>query len=360
MTCPNCQTECKRKGYDRKGNQRFQCRQCFKTFLEPRQKPLDGMYLPIEKAEMILKLLLEGNSVSSVSRLLDVHIVTILKLLVKAGEKCETIMAKRIRDVEVRDVECDELWAFIGKKQKRVKPSDDPNKGDCYTFVAIERHSKLVLNVACGKHDQATTDIFIEGLRHATRGEFQITTDGFVPYVSAITTTLSDRCDFAQLIKVYRANSEGEARYSPAEVASVEAVPVMGRPDPERMCTSIVERNNLSTRMSVRRFTRLTNAFSKKWENHWAAVAVWFAFYNFCRVHKSLRVHARDGCGNQQPHLERTRTTGGCVIRWLPYLSRPPPAGTHKYQTTRWTQNCGNWIASLGQSGTNRELRSFL
>lgn len=96
--------------------------------------------------------------------------------------------------------------------------------------------------------------------------------------------------DYAQLIKVYRAPQDGEARYSPAEVASVEVVPVMGRPDPERICTSIVERSNLSTRMAVRRFTRLTNAFSKKWQNHWAAVAVWFTFYNFCRVHKSLRV----------------------------------------------------------------------
>ena len=176
------------------------------------------------------------------------------------------------------------------ESQKRVRPDDDQNLGDCYTFVAIERYSKLVLNIAVGKRDQATTDVFIEGLRHATRGEFQITTDGFAPYRSAITTTLSDRCDFAQLIKVYRAPSEGEARYSPAEVASVEEVPVMGRPDPERICTSIVERSNLSTRMSVRRFTTLTNAFSKKWENHWAAVAVWFAFYNFCRVHKSLRM----------------------------------------------------------------------
>ena len=290
MTCHNCRTEAKRHGRDRKGNQRYKCQQCSKTFLEPREKPLDGMYLPIEKAEAILRMLLEGNSVSSVSRILDVHIATILKLLVKAGEKCEHIMGERIRNVAVRDVECDELWAFIGKKQKRVRPADDPNLGDCYTFVAIERHSKLVLNIACGKRDQATTDVFIEGLRQATRGEFQITTDGFSPYKSAITTTLSDRCDYAMLIKVYRAAVEGEARYSPAEVASVEEVPVMGRPDPERICTSIVERSNLSTRMSVRRFTRLTNAFSKKWENHWAAVSVWFAFYNFCRVHKSLRV----------------------------------------------------------------------
>ncbi|MGI8745652.1 MAG: IS1 family transposase [Bryobacteraceae bacterium] len=247
--------------------------------------------MPVEKAEMVLRLLLEGNSVSSAERITNIHHTTILKLLVIAGEKCERIMAKRIRNVKVRDVECDELWSYVGKKQKRVRPDDDKNLGDAYTFVAIERNSKLVLNIALGKRDQATTDVFIEGLRHATASShFQITTDGFAPYRSAISNTLEDRCDFAMLIKVYRASSDGEARYSPAEVASVEVVPVMGQPDPERICTSIVERNNLSTRMSTRRFTRLTNAFSKKWENHWAAVAVWFTFYNFGRVHKSIRM----------------------------------------------------------------------
>jgi transposase-like protein/IS1 family transposase len=292
VTCHNCRTECKRKGRDRKGNQRYQCRQCSKTFLEARENSLDGMYLPIEKAELVLKLLLEGNSVSSVERVTDVHHTTILKLLVLAGEKCERIMAEKIRNVEVRDVECDELWAFIGKKQKRVRPEDDQNLGDCYTFVAIERHSKLVLNIAMGKRDQRTTDAFVEGIRHATaRKAFQITTDGFSPYTSAITTTLHDRITgYAKLIKVYRAGTEGEARYSPAEVASVEVVPVFGNPDPQRICTSIIERQNLSVRMGTRRFTRLTNAFSKSWENHWAAVACWFAFYNFCRVHKSLRI----------------------------------------------------------------------
>jgi transposase-like protein/IS1 family transposase len=290
MTCHNCRIECKRHGKDRKGNQRFQCRQCSKTFQQPQEKPLDGMYLPIEKAEAVLLMLLEGNSVSSVSRILGVHIVTILKLLVKAGEKCERIMAERIRQIAVRDVECDEVWSFVGKKQKRVRSEDDQNLGDCYTFVAIERHSKLVLNIAMGKRDQATTDVFIEGLRHATRGEFQVTTDGFQPYKSAITNTLSDRCDYAMLIKVYSAATGDEHRYSPPSVSSTEVVPVMGQPDPERICTSIVERSNLSTRMSVRRFTRLTNSFSKKWENHWAAVVLWYTYYNFCRVHKSLRV----------------------------------------------------------------------
>jgi len=187
------------------------------------------MYIPVEKMLMAMSLLLEGNSVRSTMRITGLDQNTIMKALSLAGEKAERVMAAKIRNVQVRDVECDEVWSFIGKKEKRVRPEDDLNFGDCYTFVAIERHSKLVLNIAIGKRDQRTTDVFIEGVRHATAHcKFQITTDGFAPYRSAITTTLHDRCDFAQLIKVYRAPSEGEARYSPAEVASVEVVPVMG------------------------------------------------------------------------------------------------------------------------------------
>jgi len=290
MTCHNCRSECRKFG-KRQDRQRYQCQQCRKVFTDARNTTLDGMYLPIEKAEMVLKLLLEGNSVSTVERVTEVHHTTILKLLVLAGEKCERIMAEKVRNVEVRDVECDEVWSFIGKKQKRLRPEDNQLLGDCYVFVGIERHSKLVLNIAMGKRDQSTTDAFVEGLRHVTaRTPFQITTDGFAPYRSAITTTLHDRLTgFAQLIKVYRAASEGEARYSPAEVASVETVLVMGQPDPERICTSIVERSNLSLRMGLRRFTRLTNGFSKKWENHWAAVVLWYTWYNFGRVHKTLR-----------------------------------------------------------------------
>lgn len=292
MTCHNCRIEAKRFGKDRKGNQRFRCNQCSKTFAEPQEKHLDGMYLPIEQAEMILKLLVEGSSVSTVERITGVHHGTILKLLVLVGAKCERIMGKHVRNVQVRDVEMDEVWGFVGKKEKRVRPDDDQNFGDAYTFVAIERHSKLVLNIAMGKRDKATTDVFVEGVRDAIAPgcSFQITTDGFAPYKAAVSDTFSDCADFAMLIKVYRAAPDGERRYSPAEVSSVEVVPVMGRPDPERICTSIIERSNLSLRMGCRRLTRLTNAFSKKWENHWAAVSVWYTFYNFCRVHKSLRV----------------------------------------------------------------------
>jgi len=250
------------------------------------------MYLPVEKAELVLKLLLEGNSVSSVVRLTDIHQKTILKLLVLAGEKCEKVMGHYVRNVQVRDVEMDELWAFIGKKEKRIRPEDDQNLGDCYTFVAIERNTKLVLNIAMGKRDKVTTDIFVEGVRDAIAPgcAFQITTDGFAPYKAAIPDTFGANVDFAMLIKVYKAVADGERKYSPAEVSSVEIAPIAGQPDPDRICTSIIERSNLSVRMGTRRFTRLTNAFSKKWENHWAAVSLWYGFYNFCRVHKSLRV----------------------------------------------------------------------
>jgi IS1 family transposase len=147
------------------------------------------------------------------------------------------------------------------------------------------------LNFALGRRTTATTQVFIEGLRHATSSQrFQITTDGFAPYRAAICDTLGDRCDFAQLIKVYRAPSEGERTYSPAEISATEVVPVMGNPDPARICTSIVERQNLTIRMQMRRLTRLTNGFSKRWDSLWSAYCLHFAYYNFCRIHRSIRV----------------------------------------------------------------------
>ncbi len=216
-----------------------------------------------------------------------------MRLLVSAGKECEKLFARTIVNVKVKEVQCDEIWGYVGKKEAHRLPDEqnDESIGDAYCFVAIERHTKLVLNFALGRRSQATTDAFIEGLRHATAPErFQISTDGFQPYISAITTTLSDRCDFAQLIKVYAQSREGEQRCSPADV--VETLPklIMGNPDRAKICTSHVERQNLTIRMQMRRLTRLTNVFSKKWENLWAAYCLHFAYYNFCRVHQSLRV----------------------------------------------------------------------
>src|SRR5579863_9524877 len=146
--------------------QRYQCNQCRKAFTDARES-IDGMYLPMDKAELVLKMLVDGMNVSAIERITGVHHGTILKLLVIAGERCEKIMGRYVRNVQVRDVGMDVVWAFIGKKEKRVKPEDDQNLGDCYTFVAIERNTKLVLNIAMGKRDKATTDVFVEGVRDA-------------------------------------------------------------------------------------------------------------------------------------------------------------------------------------------------
>lgn len=292
MVCHNCRTECRKYG-KRSGLQRYQCCQCRKLYTEPHERPLDSMYTPLDKACRVLGMLVEGCSVRSVERLTEVHRDTILRLLVLAGQRCERVMAERIRNVPVRDVQCDELWGFVFKKESHKWPSEvkDESIGDAYCFVAIERHSKLVLNIALGRRNQATTDAFIEGVRAATAANrFQISTDGFRPYIAAIDNTLSDRVDYAQIIKVYASDREGEARYSPPQVVETVTVPILGDPDPGRICTSHVERQNLTMRMQIRRLTRLTNAFSKKWENLWAALCLHFAWYNFVRVHRTLRV----------------------------------------------------------------------
>ncbi len=292
MTCPTCKIRCASFGTHRNGLRRFRCCQCGKTYTEEHAKPLGAMTIAPEKAVLAIRMLLEGSSVRSIERTIDIHRDTILKVLAVAGEKCEYIMGRYVRNIAVRDVECDEVWSFIGKKEKRVRPEDDQNLGDCYTYIAIERNSKLVLNIAMGKRDQITTNTFIEGLRDAIKPgtSFQITTDGFAPYRTSIPDTFGDYVDYAMLIKVYKAVADGERKYSPAEVASVEVVPVCGNPNHDRICTSIIERSNLSLRMGQRRWTRLTNAFGRKWENQWAAAMLWYTYYNFCRVHKSLRV----------------------------------------------------------------------
>ncbi|MGH9327610.1 MAG: IS1 family transposase, partial [Terriglobia bacterium] len=161
---------------------------------------------------------------------------------------------------------------------------------DAYCFTAIERDTKMVMAWHLGRRSARDTVAFTDKLNSATSGRFQVTTDGFSAYRDAIEDSFGADVDFAQLIKVYANPREGEQTYSPAEVVATEVVPVIGRPDPEKICTSHAERQNLTMRMQIRRFTRLTNGFSKKWENHYAALSLWFAYYNFVRIHSSIRV----------------------------------------------------------------------
>ncbi len=218
-----------------------------------------------------------------------------MKLLVAAGERCERLLATKIRNVPVEDVQCDEIWSFVGCKQKNItlKKAEQGLVGDAWTFIAIERGSKLVLAFELGRRNTGTACRFTKKIAAATKADqrFQLTTDGFPPYNYAVGTELDNRCDYAQLVKIYAGPTpEEQRRYSPAHV--VEAIPteVYGEPEWDRICTSHIERLNGSLRQWCKRLTRLTNAFSKKWEHLKAALALHFAYYNFCRVHGSMRV----------------------------------------------------------------------
>ena len=292
MNCQSCNQPTKKSGKDRKGQQRYKCLSCGRTFIEPRVKMLDSMILAKGKALSVLSHLVEGCSVRSTERLTGVHSDTILDLLNVAGRKCEALMLKMIRGLKVQDVECDEVWQFIGMKSrtKTNKQIEDSEVGDCWTFTAIERHSKLILAWHLGHRGYKDTFAFTEKLAHATEGNFQISTDGFKAYQDAVVYSLGmHQVDFAQVIKIYANNPEGETRYSPAKCTGFRKEAIHGNPDMDRAGTSRIERHNLSVRMENRRFTRLTNGFSKKWANHHAAIALYFAYYNFCRMHKTIR-----------------------------------------------------------------------
>ena len=241
---------------------------------------------------MALQLLLEGNSIRSTERITGMDRNTIMSLLVKAGERCQRLMDEKLVDLPVRDVQVDEIWGYVGKKEghKTALEESAAEIGDSYTFIGIERHTKLILTHYVGKRTAPATEHFIAKLAAATsRFPFQLTTDGFPPYVKAVKKHLHGRVHFAQLVKIYGVPRDGQQRYSPAEIKEVVPVRIMGYPKNDQICTSHVERQNLSIRMGMRRMTRLTNAFSKKWENLEAAYALWFAYYNWCRVHSSIK-----------------------------------------------------------------------
>ncbi len=288
MTCHNCRIECRKFGKTRKGQQRYRCCQCCKTNSEPRNEHLGGMYTAPEKVDGVINLLVEGCSIRSIQRLTGIDQNTIMKILVLAGDRCQRLLESKCQGVPVSDVQCDEIWGFVGCKGKNNE-TGNPGFGDAYCFVAIERNTKLVLTWHLGRRSARDTMAFTEKLNEATAGKFQVTTDGFGPYFDAIHTSLGTRVDYAQLIKVYAAPTDEERRYSPASVIEAIAKPVWGQPDTARICTSHVERANSTMRMQIRRLTRLTNAFSKKRANLWAALALYFAWYNFCRTHRTIR-----------------------------------------------------------------------
>jgi transposase-like protein/IS1 family transposase len=287
ITCQHEST--KRHGKDRHGNQRFRCLLCGKTFVKFGPRPLGDMRISMKEAVSALAMLLEGMSIRATERLTGMHRDTICELILVVGENCQRLLAERIRDVPVNDVQLDEIWSFVGMKEKtRVDRAASAEWGDCWTFIAIERETKLVLAHEIGQRDMATCTRFLNQVDRATTGRFQLSTDGLRSYTLNVPFVFGNRVDFAQLIKNF-ASTQTTVRYSPAKITDCEKLPQLGNPDWERICTSHVERLNLTVRMNLRRFTRLTNGHSKSLKHHVAMQAILFAWYNFCRKHLALK-----------------------------------------------------------------------
>ena len=247
--------------------------------------------LPLEKRARILGMLVEGNSLRSTSRLCDVSINTVTKLLVDVATAACEYHDKHVRNVRVRRLQCDEIWCFVGAKAKNATPEQkQAGWGDVWTWTGIDADTKLCVGYLVGGRDAGWAKEFMDDCASRITGRVQITTDGHRAYLEAVEGAFGGDADFATLQKIYGASMEPERQYSPARCIGCDMKVVSGNPDPKHVSTSYVERQNLTMRMGMRRFTRLTNAFSKKIENHIAAVAIHFIHYNFARIHKTLRI----------------------------------------------------------------------
>ena len=244
-----------------------------------------------EQRTRVIACLVEGNSIRSTCRLTGVAKATAMKLLEQAGEACLEYQDRELRDLTTRRVQADEIWSFVGAKEKNVP---DAHKGefgwgDVWTWTAIDADSKLIVTFLVGRRDPETALRFTDDLKSRLAGRVQITTDGLGNYITAVEESFGADVDYAQLQKQYGVPADGHRRYSPAECIGVETRIVQGAPDPAHINTSYVERQNLSMRMGMRRFTRLTNGFSKKVQNHEHAISLYFMHYNFARPHKTLK-----------------------------------------------------------------------
>ncbi|MGZ8212930.1 MAG: IS1 family transposase [Methylosarcina sp.] len=251
--------------------------------------------LSTKERAQILAILCEGMGINAASRITGASKNTVLKLLADAGEACALYQDEMHRGLKLNRIECDEIWSFVGMKQKNV-PREFQGTfgyGDVYTWTAIDAETKLIPCLHVGTRDAQSAHHFIQDLANRLTRRIQLTTDGHKAYLQAVEDAFEADIDFAQLIKLYgntAQTKEDSRRYSPADCTGIEKRRIEGDPDFELISTSYVERQNLTMRMHMRRFTRLTNAFSKKIENHMHAISLYFMFYNYCKIHKSLRI----------------------------------------------------------------------
>ena len=279
----------KKHGKGRLGEQRYKCLDCGHTFSDPAVRPIGYLRIGTDRATLAISMMLEGMSVRAVQRLTGLCRQTLADLIVTVGENCQRFLDATVRNVVVNDVQVDELWSFVGMKEKHRLAFNRPaDFGDSWTFVGVERDTKLILAHHVGLRDDDTCTAFLRNLNAAISGPFQISTDGLRSYTLNVPFVLGSRVRFGQLIKNYAAQQE-VTRYSPARIISAEKKVMFGSPDPDRICTSHIERVNLTIRMSLRRFTRLTSGHSKSLKHHVAMQAIFVAWYNFARKHEALK-----------------------------------------------------------------------
>lgn len=248
--------------------------------------------LPLQTRVQILHMLCEGSSMRAISRITGVSINTVTKLLEDAGAACAAYHDEHVHGVEAKRIQCDEIWAFCYSKQKHVKTAKAApvGAGDVWTWTAIETTSKLVISYLSGSRDGEYALALMDDLRQRITSRVQLTTDGHKAYLNAVEEAFGDDIDYGMLVKMYGQPTDSEHRYSPAECIGAKKTEISGKPDRDHISTSSVERQNLTMRMSMRRFTRLTNAHSKKLANHHHAQALYFMYYNFARVNKAVRM----------------------------------------------------------------------
>ena len=287
--------------------------------------------LPLEKRVQILSMLCEGSSMRATSRVADVSINTVTKLLVNAGLVCARFHDETVRGVKAQHIQCDEIWSFCYAKARKVPTAKaaPEGAGDVWTWTALDRDSKLIVSYLVGDRNGEYANAFIEDLRDRLATRVQLTSDGLRLYLNAVEDAFGGDVDYAMLVKLYGEGPDAEKRYSPPECVGARKDRITGRPDPSMISTSHVERSNLSFRMHLRRYTRLTNAHSKKFENHCHMVALYTVWYNFVRTNSAVRMPPAMAAGIAKSPWEMAD-----IVKLIDdAVPKPGPRGAYKKKT---------------------------